>query len=53
MGKLSKVLGVAGVAAGATYLSKSENREKLKKQLNKGLNKFNKTDVKSGASHRT
>ena len=47
MGKLSKVLGVAGVAAGATDLSKSENREKLKKQLNKGLNKFNKTDVKS------
>ncbi|MBR7554854.1 hypothetical protein ACFFJI_04340 [Allobacillus sp. GCM10007491] len=47
MGKLSKALGVAGVAVGATYLSKKENRQKLKKQINKGLNKFNKTDVKS------
>lgn len=41
LGKLSKAIGVAGVVAGAAYLSKSENRENVKKQINKVITKVN------------
>lgn len=46
MGKFKKVVGVAGVVAGAAYLSKSENRQKVKGQLDKVLKSFNKSYVK-------
>lgn len=39
MNKRTKIIGVAGVAAGAVYLSQSENRQKLKQLLDKVLNK--------------
>lgn len=39
MGKLTKVVGIAGVAAGAAYLSKSENRKKVKVLLDKAFGK--------------
>jgi len=35
VGKLTKAIGVAGVAAGVVFLSKSENREKVKKEFGK------------------
>lgn len=35
MNKLSKVVGVAGAAATAAYLSKKENRERVKSEINK------------------
>lgn len=46
MGKLTKVVGLAGAAAGAVYLSKSENREMVKSQLNKAMKSLNSTYVK-------
>lgn len=35
MGKLSKTIGAAGAAATAVYLSKKENREKVKNEVSK------------------
>ncbi|QQK80722.1 hypothetical protein HUG20_13000 [Salicibibacter cibi] len=35
MGKVTKAVGVAGAVAGAVYLSKGENRQKVKRQLAK------------------
>ena len=46
MGKLTKAIGVAGVVAGAAYLSKSENRKKAKVQLDKVINKLGSQYVK-------
>lgn len=46
MGKLTKAVGVAGVVAGAAYLSKSENRRKAKSQLDKVINKLGSQYVK-------
>lgn len=40
MGRFGKIARMAGVAATA-YLSKKENREKLKRQLNKMMKKIN------------
>ncbi|GGN51810.1 hypothetical protein [Oceanobacillus indicireducens] len=44
MGKLTKSLGIAGAALGVAYLSKSENREKVKKLI--GLDKDSQSYVK-------
>lgn len=46
MGKLTKAVGVAGAVAGAAYLSKSENRDKVKIQMNKVISKLNSEYVK-------
>lgn len=50
MGKLTKTIGIAGAAAGAAagavYLSKSENREKMVTQLEKLVGKENKEYIK-------
>lgn len=40
MGKLTKTLGAVGVVAGAAYLAKEENREKVKQQVNKTIKKL-------------
>lgn len=51
MSKLSKVAGVAGAVATATYLSKKENREKVKSEINKAKedpkNYYNDISVKA------
>ncbi|WOV86550.1 hypothetical protein QWT69_11595 [Sporosarcina oncorhynchi] len=47
MGKFIKAVGAAGVVAGSVYLSKSENRKKVKGQLNKVVNNLNKGYVKN------
>lgn len=39
IGKLTKAVGIARVAAGAAYLSKSENRQKVKSLLGKAFRK--------------
>lgn len=41
MGKITKLVGTAGVVAGTAYLSKSETRKKVKGQLNKIREKLN------------
>ncbi|MGK7377309.1 hypothetical protein ACSFXN_05670 [Planococcus sp. 1R117A] len=41
MGKITKLVGVAGAVAGSAYLAKSENRKKVKGQLNKAVEKLN------------
>lgn len=50
MGKVTKTIGIAGAAAGAAagamYLSKSENRSKLKQQIEKIVGKENSDFVK-------
>lgn len=46
MGKLTKAVGVAGAVAGVAYLSKSENRDKVKIQMNKVISKLNSEYVK-------
>lgn len=46
MGKLTKAIGVAGAVAGVAYLSKSENRDKVKVQMNKVISKLNSEYVK-------
>lgn len=46
MGKFGKIIGVAGAVAGAAYLSSSENREKIKSQFTKAVNKFNSSYLK-------
>lgn len=47
MGKFKKIVGAAGVVAGVAYLSKKENRDKLKKQLDHTISTFRKkTKVK-------
>lgn len=50
MSKVTKTIGIAGVAAGAAagamYLSKSENRSKLKQQIEKIVGKENSDFVK-------
>lgn len=38
---ITKLVGVAGAVAGTAYLSKSENRKKVKGQLNKAVEKLN------------
>ncbi|MBP1971781.1 hypothetical protein J2Z83_003936 [Virgibacillus natechei] len=47
MGKITKVVGVAGAVAGAAYLSKSENRQKVKGQLDKTVKKVNSSYAKN------
>ncbi|MBP2079603.1 hypothetical protein [Oceanobacillus polygoni] len=44
MGKLTKLVGVAGAVAGVTYLSKSE---KVKGQFDKAIEKFNSSYMKN------
>ena len=48
LAKLTRTIGIAGAAAGAAvgvaFLSKSENREKLKTQLEKLVGKENEND---------
>ena len=50
MGKLTKTIGIvgaaAGAAAGAAYLSKSENRKKLKEQISNLVGEENYSYVK-------
>ena len=50
MGKLTKTIGIAGAAAGAAagvaYLAKSENREKVKTQIEKLVGEENFAYVK-------
>ncbi|QDI90759.1 hypothetical protein EPH95_05840 [Salicibibacter halophilus] len=46
MGKVTKAVGVAGAVAGAAYLSKSENRQKVKRQLAKITGKENSSYLK-------
>ncbi|MHA6250835.1 hypothetical protein [Oceanobacillus sp. CAU 1775] len=50
MGKLTKTIGIAGAAAGAAmgavYLSKEENRDKLRGQIEKIVGKDNSEYVK-------
>lgn len=46
MGKLTKTIGIAGAAAGIAFLSKSENREKLKTQIGKLVGEENLPYVK-------
>ncbi|MBO0996031.1 hypothetical protein [Bacillus sp. SD088] len=46
MGKFGKIIGVAGAVAGATYLSSSENREKIKSQFTKVVSKLNSSYIK-------
>lgn len=46
MGKLTKAIGVAGVVAGAAYLSKDKNRRKAKHQLEKVMKKMGPQYVK-------
>lgn len=41
MGKITKLVGAAGAVAGTAYLSKSENRKKVKGQLNRAVKKLN------------
>lgn len=41
MGKIKKLVGTVGVAAAAAYLSKEENWNEVKSQLDKTLNKAN------------
>ena len=41
MGMFKRVVGVAGVAAGVAYLSKKENRDKLKNQIDHTISKIN------------
>lgn len=41
MGKLTKLVCTAGLVTGAVYLSKEENREKVKESINKALGKSN------------
>ncbi|ETP67355.1 hypothetical protein SAMN04487975_101342 [Planococcus glaciei] len=41
VGKITKLVGAAGAVAGTAYLSKSENRKKVKAQLNKAAEKLN------------
>ncbi|MFS0575986.1 hypothetical protein AB1K83_10140 [Sporosarcina sp. 179-K 3D1 HS] len=47
MGNFTKWVGVAGVVAGAAYLSKSGNREKIKGQLDKAMKRLNTSYVKN------
>ncbi|MDW0110607.1 hypothetical protein [Sporosarcina aquimarina] len=47
MGSISKVIGAAGAVAGTVYLSKTENRKKVKAQLNKAVKKLNTSYVKN------
>ncbi len=35
MGKIGKIIGVAGAVAGVVYLANSDNREKIKQQFTK------------------
>ncbi len=39
MGKVTKLIGAAGVLAGAAYLSKESNRQKMKRGLDKAVYK--------------
>lgn len=39
MGKVTKLIGAAGVLAGAAYLSKENNRKKVKRGLDKAVYK--------------
>ncbi|WP_411842861.1 hypothetical protein [Salinicoccus sp. HZC-1] len=39
MGKVKKLIGAAGLAAGAAYLSKEKNREKVKETVDKAVYK--------------
>lgn len=39
MGKVTKLIGAAGVLAGAAYLSKEDNRKKVKRRLDKAVYK--------------
>lgn len=48
MGKFKKAVGAAGLAAGVAYLSKKENRQKLKKQLDHTISKFRKPSKVKG-----
>jgi len=41
MGKLKIAIGAAGIAASVAYLSKKDNRSKLKSQLDQLLSKLN------------
>lgn len=43
MGKIGKIVGVAGAVAGVAYLANSNNREKIKQQFNK----FNESYLKN------
>lgn len=47
MGKFIKAVGAAGVVAGSVYLSKSENRKKVKGHLSKVVNNLNTSYVKN------
>lgn len=46
VGKLTKAIGIAGAVAGAAYLAKGENRNKVKVQLDKVINKLNSQYIK-------
>lgn len=47
MGNILKTVGAAGAIAGTVYLSKGENRKKVKGQLNKAMKKLNTRYVKN------
>ncbi|AXF55613.1 hypothetical protein [Salicibibacter kimchii] len=47
MGKVTKAVGVAGAIAGAAFLSKNENRQKVKRQLAKIMGKENSSYLKN------
>ncbi|SDE22789.1 hypothetical protein SAMN04488126_10585 [Bhargavaea beijingensis] len=41
MGKLTKLAGAAGLVAGAAYLTKEENRKKVKNRIDEAIRVFN------------
>ncbi|MFC7366612.1 MULTISPECIES: hypothetical protein [Bhargavaea] len=41
MGKLTKLVGAAGLVAGAAYLTNEENRRNVKKQIDEAIRVFN------------
>lgn len=47
MGNMSKIVGAAGAVVGTLYLSKSENRKKVKGQLNKAKKKLSTRYIKN------
>lgn len=42
MSKLKKIIGAAGITASVAFLSKKENRDKLKQQVGQAIDKFTK-----------